>query len=193
MELTKWPLHAVRREAKSGALKSRPTKERAANGRPVLEYSSLSLPADLQIELERTQLAAPSVDRSDPKPSGAQLISFRQPPAAAVPRIVVTGTQRERASHLLEIIRPLIEFSKLSPGGEQRLWCAQNDRDVANLSHLVEQIAKETGKPSTTIWGWYGRFKRGGINELARRVRADKGVSRWFKQHHKAAILAAYL
>ncbi len=193
MELTKWPVHAVRRKAKSGALKSRPTKERAANGHPVLEYSSLSLPTDLQIELERRQLASP-VFCPKREPGSVQLIPIREASAPAeAPIIALTEAQQEQANRRFEIIRPLIEFSKLSSGGEQRLWCLQNSRDVARLTQLVEQIAKGVSKHTATIWEWRKRFKSGGINGLADPARADKGMSRWFQRHPEARMFAAYL
>jgi len=193
MELTKWPVHAIQRKAKSGALRSRLTDKCIPNGRPVREYSSLSLPIDLQIELERRQLTSP-IFCPKRKPDSVQLIPIREASAPTeAPIIALTQPQQEQANCRFEIIRPLIEFSKLSSGGEQRLWCLQNDRDVASLTQLVEQIANGVSKHPATIWEWCKRFKGGGINGLADPARADKGMSRWFQRHPDARMFAAYL
>lgn len=194
MELTGWPPRTVQRKVKSGLLISRPTKERGANGRPRREYSSRSLPIDLQVELNRRRVALVAPDSLISKDNGSQLCVFgAEKIAADAPRLAVTAEQKEQITTRWAIISPMVEYANLASAAERRAWCGQNGRNVDNLDDLAKQIANEQNCGHSTIWRWYGAFRRSGANGLFDRFRSDKGESRWFAQHRKAAILAAHL
>jgi hypothetical protein len=59
-----------------------------------------------------------------------------------------------------------------------------------SLTSITEQIAADYRLSPSTVWGWYRRWKRGGLAALAQKQRADLGRSnRLFKRpYFKGAI-----
>lgn len=91
----------------------------------------------------------------------------------------------------LEVIRPYVEllglpkdkrFPRLFPDGT-RVWTIKAAR---------EWCVKCADRSPRTIWRWLAIFKAGGKRAFER-PRSDKGRSRFFAQHRKAASLAAYV
>lgn len=61
------------------------------------------------------------------------------------------------------------------------------------MKDVVDWCAIHIGRNPRTIRRWIAKFKSAGTNALERAARSDKGISRFFERHNKAAILAAYL
>jgi hypothetical protein len=193
-DLTGWKDSTIRHKAAARQLKCRPVGEQKPNGRRAREYSSLSLPTDLQVKLNSRRVALAVIDPAREKTNSAQLIVFGpQSASAEAPCRAVTDAQKEQIAKRLAVINPMLEYSQLETPAERRCWCIQNGREVKNLSDLVLQIAKEHESKPSTIWTWYGNFKRKGADGLFDRFRSDRGQSRWFAKHRDAAILAAHL
>jgi putative transposase len=193
-DLTGWPDRTIQRKAEAGQLKFRAADERKPNGRHPREYSSLSLPTDLQVESNSRRVASSLTVHSDEKPTGAELVIFpTQPNCPRSTQIVLFPKQEAQVAERKAIVAPLFEYAQLNRGPARNLWCKQNGREVKNLEDLAKQIGMEQNSSRTTILRWYGFVKAGFPEKLADQVRADKGLSRWFNRHRTAAIFAAYL
>ena len=97
----------------------------------------------------------------------------------------------ERQSRF-EAIAPLVQlfdipisrrFPHLLPDGT-RAW---------SLSDAVAWCAANNDLCTRTIWRRFAKFKNAGKGALESAARKDKGLSRFFTQHDKAAAFAAYL
>jgi putative transposase len=193
-DLTKWSLETIRRRARLGELKFRKTRERNANGRASREYLLDSLPVDFHQQFfNRAAVLAKSEVNDDPV--CAQIVPFRRAAAAAEsPRIVLPDpTLQDQAEQRLGVIAELVAYGKLSAEQKRALRGFTDDRRVNSRDDLARQIGARTGFSRPTILRWLDDYQKGGFPALARPVRADKGRSRWFNTHRKAAILAAYL
>ncbi len=193
MILTGWRRRTVQRKAKAGELESRPARECSANGRG-REYSSLSLPANYQAELNRRAVALAVVPGSaNRKTSCVQLVPFRREASVEIPRRAVTPSQEKQIAERLPVVLALIEYSNLKSRAEKEIWCRQNGRTLGSEARLIKELAQEKGCAPPSIYRWKKNYLLSGRDGLCDQIRSDKGQSRWFAQHHDAAILAAHL
>src|ERR1700722_20118885 len=64
---------------------------------------------------------------------------------------------------------------------------------VRSFSEGVRWCASNAGVHPKTSWLWLARFRKGGERGREPAGRGDKGRSRFFARHKKAAVFAAYL
>jgi putative transposase len=190
-----WPDWKIQREVAAATVKSRPTKKRSPNGRPIKQFFLSSLPSEMQVEIRRNRAAVPQWNRSATSQSTTQLVPFRRGPTATdAPRIVLPDPEAHaQAEHREHVLKPLLDYLRWKTRAEKCAWCAQNGLIVGNAEDLVKQIAAKENCDRSTIWQWLKNYRDGGFAALADRARADKGVSRWFERHSQARVFAAYL
>jgi hypothetical protein len=193
-DLTGWSGRTVQQKAQAGELRWRRAEAAYRNGRPIRQYSVLSLSADLQAKLQRHRAAVCRSKSDAPDPKGSQLVLFstNRTPAEARP-LPVAIAQSEQIESRIATIQPLIEYLKLDSKSQRQAWCFQHGRVVANSNDLALLIANENGCSRATIWRWLAAYERGGANELFDLPRKDKGQSRWFASHPQVRVFAAYL
>ncbi len=122
---------------------------------------------------------------------------FQNVPSCPAPRILLPDPElQKQAEHRLNLIAPLLDFCAARDSGGAGRYAAlslADGRPVTSLERMVEYAAHQAGQSPRTIKRWMARYKSGGFAALADRIRADKGVGRWFHTHRDAAVLAAYL
>lgn len=164
---------------------SRDSNKIGANGRPLREYLEASLPT-CDASAQQTQLSI--VDRS-PATLGPLFASV---PAISRERVVLTDPKDEAmAESRLQALQPLLDY-RIDPDRYERL-ILQDGTPVTSFARMVRYVAENNCASEATVYRWLQKFRQGGPNALANRMRADKGESRWFNRYPKARILAAYL
>jgi hypothetical protein len=167
---------------RSSELTSRPTSKLGGNGRPVLEYLSSSLPQSGGASQTHLTVVAPPASSIGPLFAG-------QP---AMERIVLPDPEAQKqAQQRLDILTPVIEFQQ-NAERFSRLQLADG-RYVTSAERMIEYAAAGCGQSTRTLKRWLAQYKQKGFPALADRIRADKGVSRWFAQHMETRAFAAYL
>ena len=117
---------------------------------------------------------------------------FASVPAAALDRIVLPDpAAQKQAQQRLDILAPVLDFAD-NPQRYARLQLADG-RFVTSLERMIEYAAARCNQSPRTIKRWLARYRQAGYAALADRIRADKGVSRWFERHPDARVFAAYL
>jgi transposase InsO family protein len=195
IELTEWSARTVRRKAESGQIKWRNARGRQKNGKPIREYSLLSLPGDLQIKAAQ-EVGSFSKYRSaqstDAGQSSSQLTLFMNAPSsiAVMPRVALPDPDdHKQATDRLLHLEPLLNLTT-----KECFPATMPDGATApNWSAAVEWVADGSEQSTKTIRRWISRYRQGGLPALADRPRSDKGSSHFFARYHAAAILAAYL
>ena len=189
--LTQWSQRSIGRRAELGELKFREVKGKNSNGRPSREYLLNSLPAEFQLKF----FSSASSTTNPKRETNSQIVPFRSAAIPAErPRIVLPNSMHQaQAEQRLSMIRRLVDYENLSAEQKRTLRQLPNDQRINSRNDLTRRISIETNTPPQTIARWLANYREGGFAALADRVRADKGQSRWFNQHHQAAILAAYL
>ena len=148
------------------------------NGRQIREYLAASLPG---------AQAALELVGHNPIEIGPL---FASSPAASAERILLPNPELQaQAQRRYEILLPLIDFQ---PGRYAHLRLADG-RPVTSQERMIELTAQTSGQSIPTIKRWLARYRAGDFSALADRIRADKGQSRWFRDHENAAVLAAHL
>ena len=66
-------------------------------------------------------------------------------------------------------------------------------REFTSPARMGHCLADRHGVSPGTIWRWHRAFKKQGMVGLADQMRSDKGKSRFFQHHPKAATLVSYL
>ncbi len=186
MRATGWARRTVFYKASQGELKMR-AKAKQANGRAAQEYAASSLPAEVQSTLFRQRLA-----------SEALVIASRSsheiaPKLPAAPdekdRIALSPEANAQAELRLKIIGPMIDFVN-NTNGHKPVFRNGSGQEICTLSGVVDHIAGIQQVSPTTLWDWYGRYKRNGFAELADRARSDSGKSRYFSKHAEVEAFA---
>ncbi len=184
MRLTGWSAFWLREQAKLGKVTARDSVSKSPNGRPMREYLAATLPTPVQPAEHHLALVAPPVPPVGPL--------FANLPAIQEVRIMLPDAQAQKqAEQRLALLKPILEFPE-NPARFSALRLADG-RQVTSVERMIEYVAAGTSTTPRTIKRWLAAFRASGFAALADRVRADKGQSRWFNQHHQAAILAAYL
>lgn len=191
-EATGWSLRTIQHKARRGEIRSRETARRASNGKPVREYAVASLPPQIQLQL---MAGKDTREAQEPVPAQAPLkpgISPLVKPAAASPLARMPASKEDciSAGDRYAIIAPLIEYLDLPVTGRAS-WHGFDGRPVSNSEDLASRIAKRQGISRSTVWRLYSSFRKFGANGLLKRVRSDKGRSRWFDDHPEAKDICA--
>lgn len=117
---------------------------------------------------------------------------FASVPASALDRIVLPDPEAQKqAQQRLDILAPVLDFAD-NPQRYARLQLADG-RFVTSLERMIEYAAAQCNQSPRTVKRWLARYRESGYVALADRIRADKGVSRWFERHPDARVFAAYL
>lgn len=182
--LTGWHPQHVRRLAREGRLKHRPSEQVRHDGRVQREYALSSLPVEAQLKfLKQPLLSGPACIalalRSEPNQSNL----FASLPEVAEPeRLNLSSQQNALALKRLEAIAPLVEFSSRSQRSRPT-FRTSGGVTVRSLSSLADYLADQHHVSPRTLWNWYGRYRKLGYAGLVDRVRSDKGKSRSFEAH----------
>lgn len=173
---------------KVGELVARDSGRIGNNGRPIREYLAASLPGEAVNKLA-------GECRTPEWVSG--LVPLHQTPLFA--GLTVTKPQRivlpdpmdqQQAEERLTVLQPILEYTASDLRWSQlRL---SDGSSVTSQTRMIRYQAETSGNCERTIKNWLSRYRSGGFPALADRQRKDKNTSRWFAEHHDAAILAAW-
>jgi putative transposase len=112
-------------------------------------------------------------------------------------RVALSSAEEAQAASRLAIIQPLIDF-ELDQGMVARSQLhldlglrLPDGRPVNNSTRMVKYLAHTHALGRSTIWNWYKAYREDGKFGLVRDERSDKGKSRFFESHPKAAAVAA--
>lgn len=156
----------------------------------VLKFSAASLTDEQRAKLDGQQISETSVAA---KPTGLtplfESVGSAQAVQAPSPRIALPPDAEKQATERLTILQPLLDCAK-DPGRFMQLRL-KNGSAVTTANLLAEYLAETHGVSARTLWNWKKRYDEGGVNALARGVRADKGRSKFFEQYPEAAQLVA--
>src|ERR1035438_7721737 len=183
-DLTGWHPQYVRRLAREGQLRHRPSKQVRSNRRGQREYALSSLPVEAQLKfLKQPLLSGPDCTalalRSDPSQSKL----FASLPEVSEPeRLNFSARQNAQAMKRLEVIAPLLEFARRSRRSRPTFRTAGGVA-VRSMSSLASFLADQHHVSPRTLWNWYGQYRKLGYAGLVDRVRSDKGKSRFLKAH----------
>lgn len=184
MEFTGWDRSTVFRKQSSGALKTKQTDEKSANGKPVVVYALSSLPAGAQknflsalVKENALVLASRSAHPIKPK---------YLPPSNEERLLLTSDEQRQQAEYRFGVISPLIDFANNTNGHKPSYRTPAGDV-LTTLSQLVVYVAKLHRVSQPTVWNWWKRFNEGKYPALADRPRKDIDQSRFFADHPEAA------
>jgi hypothetical protein len=105
--------------------------------------------------------------------------------------LIIEGGEAGIASRF-DAIAPLAQLYKVPQ--EQRFpHLLPDGARVWSIKDAVDWCAMNIGRNPRTVQRWISKFKVMGGAAFEHSERRDKGTSRFFAQHEKAAILAAYL
>jgi putative transposase len=188
---TGWTDRWLRRLVRDGGIVSRETETTSANGRPVREYLSSSLPRWAREKVvvgANPQSLPPSSDQ-------AMLPMFPKGPVDELsPRVALPDpVQQAQAEERWQILRPVIEF-RCDMQRFSRVSLSDG-RAITSETRLMEWLCEQHDISLRTLKSWKSRYNKGGFPALADKPRDDKGKSRWMEQHPtaKTIVAAAYL
>jgi len=197
MAATGWGLRKLQREVKEKRVESRPSQT-GPRGRATAEYRISSLPFEARVKLEQKKSALAKAP--------ALIAAGEQPPAghaSGVPAKVALSEEEDAAARArYRIIEPLVQLINFengprpAPRGQLPLdlgLLLPDGRKVQSTSTMCEYLAHAHKLSQRTIWRMYKGFRKAGLPGLARRIREDKGQSRFFAKYPKAATHAAYV
>jgi hypothetical protein len=183
-DLTGWHPQYVRRLAREGQLRHRPSKAARRDGRVQREYALSSLPVEAQLKfLKQPLLSGPACTALALRSDSNQSKLFASLPEVTEPeRLNFSARQNAQALRRLEAIAPLVEFSSRSRRSRPTFRTV-GGVSVRSMNSLVSFLADQHHVGTRTLWNWYGQYRRLGYAGLVDRVRSDKGKSRFLKAH----------
>src|SRR5580692_421112 len=183
-DLTGWHPQSVRRMAREGQLKHRPSPRVPRNGRAEREYALSSLPIDAQLKFLKHPLLSGAASetlalRADVKQSSL----FASLPEVTEPeRLNFSAEQNTQVRKRLEAIAPLLEFGGRSKRSRPTFRTV-GGMAVRSMNSLAGYLADQHQVSTRTLWNWYAQYRKLGYAGLVDRVRSDKGQSRFLKAH----------
>src|ERR1022692_3943608 len=189
--LTGWHPQHVRRLAREGQLRYRPSKSGRRDGRVQREYALSSLPVEAQLKfLKQPLLSGPDCTALALRSDSNQSPLFASLPEVTEPeRLGFSAKQNAQALKRLEAIAPLVEFARRSRGSRPTFRTIAGVA-VRSMNSLAGYLADQHHVSPRTLWNWYGQYRKLGYAGLVDRVRSDKGKSRFLKAH---PVVRAYL
>jgi transposase InsO family protein len=178
-----WSRPTVYRRQRDGAIDVR------KDGRATL-YSSASLPAEVL-----HKLATPSQPRKQ-TPRPAELVKahaplFAKTDSAPGRRIVLQPEQERQALERLKILQPLLDYCD---DAEARARFAilrlRDGSHIRNSEDMALYLSQTHDVSRSTLWRWKSEYEKRGLEALVRKVRQDKGQSKWAQRWPEAAQLA---
>ena len=193
VEVTGWTNRTIQRQVRERKITTRAAAVKSRNGKPVLEYRAVDLPAEAQRKVFARDLAkAAEAAHLPAEPQQQALIPAPQTtlfsPSAAVPereRMLLASQDRELAQRRLDAISLLLDWRR----GVKRGFTLLSGLTVATVNDLASYVGAQQQPPVSraTIFNWLKRYDDGGFAALADGVRRDKGQSRFFTQYPDAA------
>ncbi|MHB1673796.1 MAG: transposase [Acidobacteriaceae bacterium] len=180
----------LRQQRVAGSVVTRESGQVSANGRPILEYLSSSLPATVRAKLGAEQPLS-MVLAETPLPL------FANVPAPEQPRILLPDPEdQKQAEERYAILESVLQFPhdralRLQARGLR----LPNGQPVSSKSQLIHFLSQSHGISARTLKRWEGLYRAGGFAALADRRRSDRHTSRWAAQsklHTELAELAVY-
>jgi transposase InsO family protein len=183
-DLTGWHAQHVRRLAREGQLRHRPSKTVRRNGRAEREYALSSLPVDAQLKfLKQPLLSGPACTALALRSDSSQSNLFASLPEVTEPeRLNFSAKQNAQALKRLEAIAPLVEFASRSQRSRPT-FRTSGGVAVRSMNSLAGYLADQHHVSPRTLWNWYAQYRKLGYAGLVDRVRSDKGKSRFLKAH----------
>src|ERR1039457_4295496 len=183
-DLTGWHPQYVRRLAREGQLRHRPSKRARRNGQVQREYALSSLPVEAQLKfLKQPLLSGPACTALTLRSDRNQSSLFASLPVVAEPeRLGFSPEQNAQALQRLEAIAPLLEFRSRSQRSRPTFRTIAGVA-VRSMSSMAGYLAGQHHVSTRTLWNWYGQYRKLGYAGLVDRVRSDKGKSRFLKAH----------
>jgi len=193
-KLTGWSARTVQRKAACGDIQSRKGKGQQRNGKPVVEYSTLSLPIELQIQAEKSGVGRGNARKTLPieQPSTQLSLWAPQRPKVEAIRLPVTEEHNQQIDNRMMVIVPFLEVKRLLRS-HQTLATLPSGKEVRNLRDAAAALGAEHNVSAKSILRWSACFESHGQSGLLRRVRSDKSSAGFFGRFRSAAIFAAYL
>jgi hypothetical protein len=99
---------------------------------------------------------------------------------------------KAKAEDRFKAIAAMVELME-APKEQRFPFLLPDGQRILTLTQAAKGCARQCGRSETGVWRLYGRFKKFGKEGLFSRSRNDKGFSRFFLKHSKAAAFAAYL
>ncbi len=183
---TGWSSRTIFRKSASGDLRTRTTGKKSANGKPVPEYASSSLPSEVQLTLFQQRMSSEALVIASKSPHP---IKPKLPAPSEQDRVAISGEAKAQAETRLAIIGPMLDFVN-NTNGHKPVYRTSSGMDIFTLTAVVEHIASVQQLSASTLWGWYDRYRKSGFAALADRQRSDNGLSRYFRQHENVAEFA---
>ena len=182
--LTGWHTQYVRRLAREGQLKHRPSERARRDGRIQREYALSSLPVEAQLKfLKQPLLSGPACTALAVRPDRNQSNLFASLPEVTQPeRLNFSPEQNAQALKRLEAIAPLVEFSSRSRRSRPT-FRTSGGVAVRSMNSLAGYLADQHHLSARTLWNWYAQYRKLGYAGLVDRVRSDKGKSRFLAAH----------
>ena len=183
-DLTGWHAQYVRRLAREGQVRYRPSKSGRRDGRVQREYALSSLPVEAQLKfLKQPLLSGPACTAlalcSDLNQSN---LFASLPEVAETERLNFSARQNAQALKRLEAIAPFVEFSSRSRRSRPTFRTIGGVA-VRSMNLLAGYLADQHNVSARTLWNWYAQYRKLGYAGLVDRVRSDKGKSRFLKSH----------
>jgi putative transposase len=185
--------------------RNRSTYQMKLDGRTLM-VSSASLPSEAcsRLKLEPESLGSPRIEAERPTVP-AQVPACDPPLFAGVAaqgkgrRILLSAEQERLALEKLQILRPLLDFCS-DPAARNRYQLLQvapgrSVRTSDDMADYLVQTHSSMRLSRPTLWRWKKSFEADGLTGLARKLREDKGRSKWAERWPAAAklVTATYL
>jgi transposase InsO family protein len=162
-------------------------------------YASASLPAEALAKLEPLIEPRPKTLRlSEPASAPAPLFAAAEAHQGPGRRIVLSPEQERQAMQRLKILQPLLDFCSNRDGARARasILPLRDGRHVTNADRMADYLAElhsttELSVTRPTLWRWKRAYEDRGLDGLVRKVRDDKGRSKWAARFPQAAELVA--
>ena len=182
--LTGWCPQHVRRLARDGQLKHRPSKRASRNGRVQREYALSSLPFDAQLKfLKQPLVSGPACTALALRSDASQSSLFGSlPEVTESERFHFSAGQNAQAMKRLEAIAPMLDLSSRSKRSRPTFRTIGGVA-VRSMNSLVGYLADQHHVSTRTLWNWYAQYRKLGYAGLIDRLRSDKGKSRFFEAH----------
>ena len=175
--LTGWTARTVERQVAEGKLAMRSSQRKAANGKPIPEFSVESLPPEIKAKIAPVSISASPNFTQALQPFELEKVAFASP------------AEEQQARERYAIVGPLVSFdAERSRYAQLRL---PDGSEITSASRLARYLSLKHHVPERTLWRWHARYREGGLVALADKPRGDKGKSRFFEEHQAAAAFVA--
>ena len=158
----------------------------------VIKFSAASLTPEQRAKLDGPQASRNRIANVASADMQIPLLAagVSAPVAVQTTRVALTAQAEKQAGERLAIIQPLLDWGS-DPSARARFAQLRlaDGRAVTTADLLATFLAETHNVSSRTLWNWKRKYDEGGVNALARGVRADKGSSKFFARFPQARQL----